>query len=86
MSKKNEYKGEERREDNQFMLGQMHQAIKKMSEQDIPNIYTELTNQGKKVARLEVKSGIWGAIGGAVVSIPAVGYIVLKWMASKGGH
>ena len=91
MSNNNKYTGKERRSDRKsdddFMLGQMHEAIKKMSNEDIPNIYAELTGQGKTIARLEVKSGIFGAIGGALVAIPPVGYIVAKWLAStKGVH
>ena len=40
-------------------------------------IRAEQVNQGKDIARLNVKAGIWGTLGGAVVSSV---YFVGAWM------
>lgn len=77
MPPKKEWTGKERREGDAFMLGRMVEAIEKTSA-DISNIYDELTRQGKKVARLEVKASIFGIIGGGIVALPVVGWEYIK--------
>lgn len=84
MSPKKEYTGKERREGDAFMLGRMAEASEKTSE-DISNIYTELTRQGKKIARLEVKAGVFGIIGGGLVALPVIGWEFIKSAIAKGG-
>lgn len=84
MPPKKEWTGKERRQGDAFMLGRMVEATEKMSE-DISNIYVELTRQGKKVARLEVKASIAGIVGGGLVALPIVGWEYIKSFIAKGG-
>ena len=84
MPPKKEYTGKERREGDAFMLGRMAEATETMSE-DISNIYGELTKQGKKIARLEVKAGFFGIIGGGLVALPVIGWEFIKSFIAKGG-
>lgn len=76
-----------RREDDR-LIGELIGAVKAMSK-DITeikesqgDIYEKVNDLATKVAKLEVKSGIWGSIGGIVV---VIGAILLNWIA-KGGQ
>ena len=54
-------------------LGEIGERVK-----DIPHIKKQVDLLGKKVAVLEVKSGIWGAVAGIVSSMGTILILYLK--------
>ncbi len=64
-------------EKRDFMLGQIHERTA-----HIPQMMEDINKLGRKVAIIEVKSGIFGVLGG----ILAIAGLYLKQFISSGGR
>ena len=77
--------GDKERREDYIQLGKM-QAHLKILVEEVPKIREDVTVIREDVAGLKVKAGWYGAISGAVISMPVIGYLIIKIFNAKAGH
>lgn len=54
------------------------EALKEKVDEKHANIWVAINNMKIEIAKLKVKAGIWGLVGGALAVIPAIVFVLLE--------